>query len=108
MKTRKQEWYTDEGKQQQLARLLDSPIFKEAMAVIEEESLPRDDGPVLPSAETITQAAMNFKKLAGLFDYPRKLKELCGPQPQGPQGAPRAYSDEHVKEWAKKTGQEIL
>lgn len=104
MKTRKQEWYTDEGKQQQLARLLDDPIFKEAMAVLTEDSLPTDDGPAVPSAETLTFAAMNYKRLAGFFDYPRKLKELCRPEPKGLQGAPEPLSDEYVEEWAKKKG----
>lgn len=107
MKTRKEEWYTDPAKLQNLAVLLDSDIFKEAMAVLTEEMLPKDDGPPTSSAETITNAAMNFKKTAGFFDFPRKLKELCSPQPKGPQGAPQAYSDEHVKEYAKAHGLEV-
>lgn len=104
MKTRKEEWYTDPAKLQQLAVLLDSDIFKEAMAVLTEEMLPTDDGAPMPSAETLTFAAMNYKKLAGFCDYPRKLAELCRPEFKGPRGAPKAYSDDYVKEYAKKSG----
>jgi hypothetical protein len=107
IKTRRDKWYADPSNLQNLQAMLESPVMQAAMAVLEEDKRPRTDSGSRSSADALTYAAFKHEQLAGFFEYPEMLKELADSEPTGPQSAPDAYSDDHVKAYAKEHGMEI-
>jgi hypothetical protein len=97
------EWYADASKQTELRAVLESPILKEAMTLLQTVSLPRPDYVERASAEAITNAAMEFKRNTGFFSYPSELWQLTE-KPEKPPERPSGYSDSYVKSWAKDHG----
>lgn len=97
------DWFADPSKQAKLIEILNEPVLKEAMALLQRISLPRSNFTDRTSAEAIAHAAMEQNRTVGFFNYPDELWNLTE-LPAQPPKMPAGYSDSHVMAWAIRNG----
>lgn len=103
MRTPLEDWHADESNRNDLAHVLNLPVVKVAMSLLQWLNLPRHDHIERPSADAITFAAMERVRIEGFFDYAEQLLSLTEPPAPALQKPP-PDSEEHVLEYAKSRG----
>lgn len=71
-----QEFQQSEARRVRLAEILDDPVFKEAVAVLENEQKPRGDLALFQSLEV---SAHRYHQFAGMTYFTDGLKRLSNP-----------------------------